>query len=142
MNRLILSFITLYLLSAESFCVDSMKFSDDDLKNFSMKTKPQKARNIMRLDQRSDVVYFESESKEPYKKSFIIKKIRELSNSSNPNDLLEFWGEIMNNSRLDGQTIMDTDKEMNDLAGKCASEKISDKKCVSKMLELLRGVYQ
>ena len=140
MNRLILSFITLYLLSAESFCVDNMKFSDDDLKNFSMKTNPQKARNVIRLDQRSDVVYFESE--EPYKKSFVIKKIKELSNSSDPNDLLEFWGKIMNNNGLDGQTIMDTDKEMNSLADKRASEKINDKICVSKMLELLMGIYQ
>ena len=64
MNRLILSFITLYLISAGGFCVDNMKFSDDDLKNFSMKTKPQKARNVSRLDQKSDVIYFEYESKE------------------------------------------------------------------------------
>jgi hypothetical protein len=35
-----------------------MKFSDDDLKNFSMRTQPQKSRDIRKIDQKTDVIYF------------------------------------------------------------------------------------
>ena len=59
MKVLILSLITVSVLYAESFCTETMKLSDDDLKKFSTRTQPQKSRNIRKIDQETDVIYFE-----------------------------------------------------------------------------------
>lgn len=62
MKILTVAFMVFSAFYTKGFCADNMNFSEDDLKKFSLSTRPQKARNIERIDQKTDVIYFKKDT--------------------------------------------------------------------------------